>query len=161
MLAAVDWLPTLASLAGTSNLVPTDRPIDGVDASAFMLGTSEEINRDSYLFFGTDAQLMSVKWKHYKIVFRYSEGIERPIVTPQFPMIYDLINDPHEDFNLFSGDMTIGWLLAPAFRAIGEYEQSIAKHPTSKRATILRDTARFRPDVRGGNDTAQSGRAEY
>jgi arylsulfatase A-like enzyme len=34
MLAAVDWLPTLAGMAGASNLVPKDRPIDGVDASA-------------------------------------------------------------------------------------------------------------------------------
>jgi len=132
MLGAVDWLPTLASMVGASKLVPTDRPIDGVDASAFMLGTSEQTNRDSYLFFGTDAQLMSVKWKHYKIVFRYSEGLERPIVTPQFPMVYDLISDPHEDFNLFSCDMTVGWLLVPAFRAIGEYQQSIGKYPNIK-----------------------------
>ena len=36
--SAVDWLPTLASLAGESGRVPTDRPIDGVDASAFLLG---------------------------------------------------------------------------------------------------------------------------
>ena len=32
ILSAVDWLPTLASLAGESKRVPTDRPIDGVDA---------------------------------------------------------------------------------------------------------------------------------
>jgi arylsulfatase A-like enzyme len=38
MLAAVDWLPTLAWMVGASKLVPKDRPIDGVDASAFMLG---------------------------------------------------------------------------------------------------------------------------
>ncbi len=30
---AVDWLPTLASLAGEKKRVPGDRPIDGVDAS--------------------------------------------------------------------------------------------------------------------------------
>jgi arylsulfatase len=35
MLAAVDWLPTLAGMVGASKLVPTDRPIDGIDASAF------------------------------------------------------------------------------------------------------------------------------
>lgn len=132
MLAAVDWLPTLASLAGASNLVSKDRPLDGIDASAFMLGKSEQTGRDSYMFFGTDAQLMSIKWKHYKMVFRYSEGLESPIVTPQFPFFYDLISDPHEDFNLLSCDMTIGWLLAPAFRAIGEYQQSVKKYPNIK-----------------------------
>lgn len=46
MLAAVDWLPTLAGIAGAPNLVPQDRPVDGVDASAFMLGKSEKTGRD-------------------------------------------------------------------------------------------------------------------
>ena len=55
MLAAVDWLPTLAGMAGASNLVPKDRPIDGVDASAFMLGKRDTTGRDSYMFFGTTA----------------------------------------------------------------------------------------------------------
>lgn len=64
MLAAVDWLPTLAALAGASNLVPQDRPIDGVDASAFMLGQSETTGRESYMFFGIDGGLLSVKWKY-------------------------------------------------------------------------------------------------
>jgi hypothetical protein len=34
MLAAVDWLPTLAGMVGASKLVPRGRPIDGVDASS-------------------------------------------------------------------------------------------------------------------------------
>jgi arylsulfatase len=36
--ATYDWLPTLASLVGESKRVPDDRPIDGMDASAFLLG---------------------------------------------------------------------------------------------------------------------------
>lgn len=47
MLAAVDWLPTLAWPAGASNLAPKARPIDGVDASASMLGKSETTGRES------------------------------------------------------------------------------------------------------------------
>ena len=61
MLAAVDWLPTLAGMVTASNLVPKDRPIDGVDASAFMLGKSDTTGRDSYMFFGPDGELMSIK----------------------------------------------------------------------------------------------------
>ena len=73
MLAAVDWLPTLAGMAGASKLVPKDRPIDGVDASAFMLGKSDTTGRDSYMFFGADGELMSIKWKIYKTIFRYTD----------------------------------------------------------------------------------------
>jgi arylsulfatase A-like enzyme len=134
MLAAVDWLPTLAATAGASNLVPKDRPIDGIDASAFMLGKSETTGRDSYMFFGVDGGLMSIKWKIYKTVFRYTEtpAADKPYVKPQFPMIYDLSGDPHEDNNLFYSDLTCGWILVPDFKLIGEYERSVEKYPNIK-----------------------------
>ena len=60
LLAATDWLPTLAGMAGISNLVPKDRPIDGIDASAYMLGTSNTTGR-TYMLFGTDGELMAIK----------------------------------------------------------------------------------------------------
>lgn len=80
MLAAVDWLPTLAAMAGAAKLAPKDRPIDGVDASAFTLGKSETSGRDSYMFFGPDGELMSVKWKIYKMIFRYTENTVHPAI---------------------------------------------------------------------------------
>ncbi|NGZ10595.1 MAG: arylsulfatase [Nitrospira sp. LK70] len=132
MLAAVDWLPTLASIAGASNLVPKDRPIDGIDASGFMLGKSQTTGRDSYVFFGNDGGLMSVKWKMYKMILRYSKGLEDPIVTPQFPMFYDLSSDPHEDFNLFATKLDNGWMLFPVLREIGKYERSLKEYPNIK-----------------------------
>jgi arylsulfatase len=135
MLAAVDWLPTLAGMAGASELVPKDRPIDGVDASAFMLGKSNTTGRDSYMFFGTDGELLSIKWKIYKTIFRYTEApvsIEKPYIQPQMPMIYDLSSDPHEDNNLMYTDMTTGWILAPNFKLIGEYQRSRKEYPNIK-----------------------------
>ena len=60
MLGSVDWLPTLAALAGASSLVPKDRPIDGKDASAFLLGKSPTTDRNFYTFFGGDGELMSI-----------------------------------------------------------------------------------------------------
>jgi arylsulfatase A-like enzyme len=54
-LAAVDRLPTLAGMVGASKFVPKDRPIDGVDASAFMLGKSDTSGRDNYMFFARTA----------------------------------------------------------------------------------------------------------
>lgn len=135
MLAAVDWLPTLAGMVGASKLVPKDRPIDGVDASAFMLGKSEATGRDSYMFFGLDGELMSIKWKIYKTIFRYTENpaaMEKSYIKPQLPMMYDLSSDPHEDNNLFYTDLTNGWILAPDFKLIGEYALSVQKYPNIK-----------------------------
>ncbi len=134
MLAAVDWLPTLAGMVGASKLVPKDRPIDGVDASAFMLGKSNTTGRDSYMFFGIDGELLSIKWKIYKTIFRYTEtpALEKPYIASQFPMFYDLTSDPHEDNNLFNSDMTCGWILAPCFKLIGEYQRSLKEYPNIK-----------------------------
>jgi arylsulfatase A-like enzyme len=135
MLAAVDWLPTLAGMVGASNRVPTDRPIDGVDASAFMLGKSQTTGRDSYLFFGADGELMSIKWKNLKTVLRYaadSPAIQSEYIKPQLPMMYDLSKDRHEDSNLWYTDLTNGWILAPDFKLIGAYEASIKKYPNIK-----------------------------
>jgi arylsulfatase A-like enzyme len=130
MLAAEDWLPTLAGLAGASKLVPKDRPIDGVDASAFMLGKSDTTGRDTFMLFGPDGELMSVKWKIYKTIFRYSEGLDKPIVASQFPQFYDLSSDPHEDYNLFSTKLDSGWMLAPVFTSIIKYRASLKQYPS-------------------------------
>ena len=134
MLAAVDWLPTLAGIVGASESVPKDRPIDGVDASAFMLGKSNTTGRDSYMFFGVDGGLLSIKWKIYKTIFRYTEtpAVEKPYITPQFPLFYDLTSDPHEDNNLFDSDLTCGWMLAPCFKLIGEYQRGLKQYPNIK-----------------------------
>src|SRR5271169_1356750 len=137
MLAAVDWLPTLAGMVGASNLVPKDRPIDGVDASAFMLGKSNSTGRDTYMFFGNDGELMAIKWKVIKTIFRYTTDSPLPAINsgyikPQLPMMFDLSSDPHEDSNLWWTDLTNGALLAPDFKAILEYERSVKEYPNIK-----------------------------
>lgn len=134
MLAAVDWLPTLASLAGASNLVPKDRPIDGKDASAFLLGKSKTTGREDYMFFGTDGELMSVKWRYYKMIKRTVPGpaeaaINQAYMVPQLPMFFDLSSDPHEDFNLWTTTLTMGWVFDPMLHVIGAYEKSVAEYP--------------------------------
>ena len=47
-------------------------------------------------------------------------------------MMYDLSSDPHEDSNLWWTDLTIGWMLAPNFKLIGEYERSVKEYPNIK-----------------------------
>jgi hypothetical protein len=80
---------------------------------------------------------MSVKWKIYKTIFRYTENTAYPaiqsgFITPQIPMFYDLTSDPHEDNNLFYSDLTNIWMLAPVLKLVGEYELSVKKYPNIK-----------------------------
>src|SRR5215471_17187 len=129
MLCAQDWYKTFAALAGASGKVPTDRPIDGVDASDFLLGRSKKTGRTTLLFFGPDASLMSCKWHNIKVVYRYCEGIDKPIVEPSFPIFFDLGSDPGERFNLFLTKMDMGWMLAPASMVVAEYNKSVEQYP--------------------------------
>jgi arylsulfatase len=128
MFAAVDWLPTLAHLIGAGNRVPTDRPIDGIDASAFLLGKSQTTDRDHFIFYGPDGELMSVKWKTYKVIFRYSDGMSNPIVTPQWPLVFDLKNDPHEDWNIMDTKLDMFWLFKPVYKCINDLNESMERY---------------------------------
>ena len=132
MLSAVDWYKTFAALAGASDKVPTDRPMDGVDASAFLLGKSETAGRKHVLFAGPDGEMMSVKYGDIKVIFRYGEAIDKPIVKPMFPMVFDLASDPGERFNLMFEKMDMAFMFAPAFKALIEYKESTVKYPNIK-----------------------------
>lgn len=132
MLTAHDWLPTLAGMVGNSDRVPKDRPIDGIDASAFMLGKSQTTGRESYLFFGPDGGPMSVKWKNIKVIFRYADSFETPIEKPYWPRVYDLTSDPHEDYNLMVYKLDMLWMLGPAGQVVADYQKSVAEYPNIK-----------------------------
>jgi arylsulfatase len=112
--------------------VPTDRPIDGIDASSFLLGESETSGRESYLFFGPDGSLMSAKWHNVKVVLHYSEGIDQPIVKPQWPMLFDLASDPNELYNLMATKMDMGWMMGVALKFVADYQKSTAQYPNIK-----------------------------
>ena len=84
------------------------------------------------MFFGPDAKLMSLKWKNFKTILRYSKGIDEPIVEPQAPMTYDLSSDPQEMYNLFATVQTNGWIFLPLYREIAKYEESVKQYPNLK-----------------------------
>ena len=111
--------------------MPTDRPMDGIDMSAFMFGQTEESGRDSFVFMGTDGDVVSVKWKTMKVHFRLAESDSwtAPLVKPQVPAIYDLVSDPSESVNLMESDLTVGWVLRAAMEPLIEIGKSAAEYP--------------------------------
>ena len=132
LLTAHDWYRTFATLAGASDRVPSDRPLDGIDASDFLRGDQDHTGRDFVVFFGPDGSLMSVKWHNVKMWLRYSEGPDTPIVQPQMPLGFDLGSDPGEKYKLFSVKMDMGWMIGIAIGAVSEYEKSIGQYPNIK-----------------------------
>jgi len=131
IVATYDWYPTLAGLIGETDRVPTDRPIDGMDMSAFMLGQAETSGRDHYVYMGVDAQPISVKWKSFKVHFRYTEEYSwtAPYIKRQVPMVMNLINDPHEEIDLMDAELTYAWVIGIAAGLLGGVAQSAAEYP--------------------------------
>jgi len=131
IIATYDWMPTLAALVGHGDMMPDDRPIDGIDMSSFMLGETDTSGRDNFLFMGTDAQIVSSKWKTMKVHFRLAESDSwtAALVKPQIPSVYDLVSDPGEKVNLMDSDLTVTWVIGEAIAPLMELAASAQQYP--------------------------------
>ena len=129
IVAALDWFPTLANLIGEGAKIPADRPIDGVNQSAFLLGNQEKSNREHVLYYiGND--LFAVKWRSFKIHLKTAENLWAPIQEYMFPPVYDIVNDPGEDNNLMKfGLFSHSWVYGPMAKLLGEKAASMKAYP--------------------------------
>ena len=75
---------------------------------------------------------MSVKWKTMQVVFRYSESTSGPIIKPQWPFVFDLIDDPNEEWDLIEKRLDCAWVILPVAKLLGGLAQSAARYPHIK-----------------------------
>ena len=130
--ACLDWMPTLANLIGEGGRLPKDRPIDGVDQSAYLLGQQENSDRDHILYFVGD-DLFTVKWRTFKIHMKTAESLWAPVQTHIFPTVYDVRNDPGEDNELMQHSLfAYSWVYTPMNQILGKLGASIQKFPNIK-----------------------------
>jgi hypothetical protein len=134
MFSIMDFFPTFADIIGAT--MPTDRPIDGVDQTEVLLGTSKEGRRDSLLtFIGPD--LVAVRWKQWRVYFTNVEptgiGPERlpGSMSANAPMagylrLYNIEMDPHEDHVVA---LYFPWAVEPPLAEVRKYMESVNKFP--------------------------------
>jgi arylsulfatase A-like enzyme len=105
MFSEMDFFPTLAKFAGVK--IPTDRAIDGIDQSAYLLGQQDKGSRQSMLTFIGD-QLVAVRWHQwrYYMVDVQPAGAHKINATGVFsdfpptagyPLVYNIELDPREE----------------------------------------------------------------
>jgi arylsulfatase A-like enzyme len=104
--STLDFLPTFATLCGFD--VPDDRPIDGVDQTALLLGKNEAGNRETFYYMAHASRKNNLygingvrvgKWKYLKAehhVHGFAVDNEREKVEE----LYDLSEDIGETTNL-------------------------------------------------------------
>ena len=121
---ATDLFSTMASLGCAS--IPDDRPIDGIDLTAFFTGAVESSGRESVLCFVTD-QLHAVKWRNWKLHMIWQEYMLDPPVTLGLPRAFNLYEDPRERHDVFLPANT--WLQSPVMALVEEFWASVEDHP--------------------------------
>jgi arylsulfatase A-like enzyme len=132
IVSALDWLPTIASLAGVPELVPTDRPIDGVDQSAFLLGKEKKSAREHVIVYVGDT-VFAVKWRNMKVHFATAEGTHAYIQKYTFPQVFDIKEDPKESYELWGNEgYAHAWVLSPVTKIITEIVTSMGNFPNIK-----------------------------
>ncbi len=136
MVSIHDFFPTLASMIGAK--VPTDRPIDGVDQSAFFTGRQDKSKRESLLTFIGEG-IAAVRWRQYRMYPKQFVGSAgNPSMAGAgsyrqegvgYPAVFNIEADPREENNIVA---TSGWVIGQYMRLIGEYQKTLEKYPNPK-----------------------------
>jgi len=105
MFSEMDFFTTFAAITGAK--VPTDRAIDGVDQTDYLLGKQSNSSRDSRIVvYDGHPNPVAVRYKQFKFHWiTYSRENapfqEAPQVLGQIPLVFNLDTDPKERYNLF------------------------------------------------------------
>jgi len=90
----LDVFPTLAAAIG-ADIVPKDRPIDGVNQLQFLEGRAARSARDSVLYWTNNTLLRAVKWHDWKLHYEFQ--VERGVNVPPALRLFNLRSDPKEE----------------------------------------------------------------
>jgi len=123
IVSEMDFFPTLAAAAGVPQLVPTDRPFDGVNILPFLEGKRKNSGRESILYF-TGSQVRAVKWKDWK--FHYAFMPEPRVTEPPLMRLFNLREDPREESDLKDANP---WAIGLFDRLVAEFTASSERFP--------------------------------
>jgi arylsulfatase len=127
--SVLDVYPTLATLAGEADRIPTDRPIDGLDQSAFLLGAQDNSNREYVVTYVGDS-VFAVKWRDMKVHFFTAEATFSEIKRHTFPQVYNIKEDPAEQFELWGNEgFSHAWVMTPVTKILGDLAASMVEYP--------------------------------
>ena len=111
MIHVMDMFTTLSMIGGGN--IPTDRPIDGVDQTDWLLGKKQNSARDSRLVF-FNGNFVGIRWRQFKFLtmeYEKKGSLARPAYTGvSLPQLYNLKSDPKEEYNIVgeSGASNVG-----------------------------------------------------
>lgn len=122
---AVDVFVTLANWAGGK--VPSDRTMDGVDQSDFLMGKSEKSARESVMIY-IGNELFGLKWRNWKLLLKEMDEENYAIRTLAYPSVYNLLIDPKEEVPELNY-LPDTWVDFPIYQVLEDFQASLEKDP--------------------------------
>ncbi|MDB6178357.1 arylsulfatase [Paracoccus sp. Z330] len=131
IVAHEDWLPTLANIAGNSDIKQQlldgvelngrsyRNYIDGYDMTDYFSGDAEESPRKEFWYVNDDGQIVAARYDAWKAVFLENRGQAfgvwmEPFTELRVPAIFNLRRDPFEKAQ-HNANVYYDWLLDRAF----------------------------------------------
>ena len=126
------YFPTLAHLAGGT--VPTDRVIDGVDQTDFLIGKQAKSNREGLVVYvGND--IHGVKWRNWKMMSKEMDIGDGPVRGLSIPRFYNLLIDPKEEHPAMPTTPENFWIRFPVGKILTDHAASLQKEPPIRPGT--------------------------
>jgi arylsulfatase len=119
----LDIFPTIAA-AIRADVVPKDRPIDGVSQLAFFEGKQKKSNRENAIFFA-GSQVRAVKWRDWKLHYFFSP---EPPVPATSARLFDLRSDPREETDIKEFNPGV---LSVADRIVANFWATTQRYPNT------------------------------
>jgi arylsulfatase len=129
-----DLYTTLAKMAGAD--IPTDRAVDGVDQSAFLLRKQENSAREWFPVFQAlgagGPALYAMKWRNYKLHLIWQErefDAAKQLAVPRLINLYDNPQERPEEATGESAVVTHGWIAHAMFGEQAKFQERLKKYP--------------------------------
>jgi arylsulfatase len=123
----IDLFPTFARISGGK--VPSDRVIDGIDQTEFLLGRKESSNRESVVIY-LGNEVFGVKWRNWKFMTKeVPSAWGQAVKTYSIPVVFDLYTDPKEEYPLDPRWIETSWVRWPAGQVLVDHAMTLEKEP--------------------------------
>lgn len=119
-----DIFTTILAIAGAP--VPNDRPIDGVDQTAFFQssGTAQSA-RQGFVFYLKD-ELRAMKWRDWKMHLVWEPVVNKCSGRLESPYLFNLTRDPKEETDVAAEHR---WVAQPMLKLQTDLQRSLLNYP--------------------------------
>ena len=153
----MDWLPTLAAVAGDTDVKERllkgtklgarkyKVHLDGYNILPLLTGEADKSPRQEIFYFSDDGDLTALRWEDWKLIFMEQrvEGTlqawAEPFVPLRVPLIFNLRRDPYERSQKTSNTyydwlLDRAYLLVPAQAYVGNFLSTFKDYPPRQKA---------------------------